>query len=69
MGPAGMPKPVVERLNQLVNAALASPEMKARLESLGAQPVGGSAEQFAAFFAAESKTWQGVIKDAGIKIE
>jgi len=69
MGPAGMPKPVVDRLNQLVNAAIASPEMRARLESLGAQPVGGSAEQFAAFFAAESKTWQGVIKDAGIKIE
>jgi hypothetical protein len=40
-----------------------------RLESLGAQPVGGAAEQFAALFASERETWQAVIRDAGIKLE
>ncbi len=69
MGPAGLPGPVLSRLNQVFAAAIASPEMKTRLESLGAQPVGGSSAQFAAFFASERATWQGVIKDAGIKIE
>jgi tripartite-type tricarboxylate transporter receptor subunit TctC len=69
MGPAGMPAPVVARLNQIFNAAINSPEMKARLETLGAQPVGGSAEQFAAHFASERATWQQVIKDANIKVE
>jgi tripartite-type tricarboxylate transporter receptor subunit TctC len=69
MGPAGMPKPVVEQLNQIVNAAIASPDVTRRLESQGAQPAGGSAEQFAAFFASERKIWQSVIKDAGIKLE
>ena len=69
MGPAGMAKPVVAQLNQILNVAIASSEMKAKLEAQGAQPVGGSAEQFAAFFAGESRIWQGVIKDASIKIE
>ena len=69
MAPAGLPRPVLAQLNQMFNAAIASPEMKSRLESLGAQPVGGSAEQFAAFFASERATWQGVIKEAGIKVD
>lgn len=69
MGPAGMPKPVVEQLNQIINAAIASPDVTRRLESQGAQPVGGSPEQLAAFFALERATWQAVIRDAGIKIE
>ncbi len=69
MGPSGMPKAVVDRLNQMINAGLAVPEVRSRLESLGAQPVGGSAEQFASFFASERSTWQSVIKDAGIKLE
>ena len=69
MGPAGMPRPLVSQLNQMMNAAISSPEVTKRLESLGAQPVGGSPEQFAAFFASERTTWQGVIRDAGIKLE
>jgi tripartite-type tricarboxylate transporter receptor subunit TctC len=64
-----MPAPVVARLNQIFNAAIASPEMKARFESLGAQPAGGTPEQFAAFFASERSTWQQVIRDANIKVE
>ena len=69
MGPTGMPGPVVARLNQMFNAAIASAEMKARFESLGARPVGGTAEAFAAFFASERATWQQVIKDANIKVD
>jgi len=69
MGPSGMPAPVLARLSQIFNAAINSAEMKARLESLGAQPVGGTPEQFAAHFAAERSTWQQVIKDANIKVE
>ena len=69
VGPAGMPRPIVSLINQMVNEAIAAAEVKGRLESLGAQPVGGSAEQFAAFFSSERATWQGVIKEAGIRIE
>jgi tripartite-type tricarboxylate transporter receptor subunit TctC len=68
-GPAGMPRPVVGQLDQMINAAIATAEFRSRLESLGAQAVGGSPEQFAALFAAERATWQAVIKDAGIKLE
>src|SRR6185369_15308788 len=69
MGPAGIPRPVAEQLNRMANAAIAAPEVVTRLEALGAQAVGGSAEQFAALFASERNTWQAVIRDAGIKIE
>lgn len=69
MGPAGIARPVVNQLNQMINAAIATPEARGRLETLGAQAVGGSPQQFSAFFAAEGAIWQSVIKDAGIRIE
>ena len=69
VGPAGMPAAVTARLNQIFNAAISSAEMKARFESLGAQPAGGTPESFAAFFASERATWSQVIRDANIKVE
>ena len=69
MGPSGIPRPIVDQLNQMINAAIASPEVARRLESQGAQPVGGSPDQLAAFFASERAIWQAVIRDAGIKNE
>ena len=69
MGPAGIAKPIVDQLNRIINTAIASADVTRRLESQGAQPVGGSPEQLAAFFASERATWQAVIRDAGIKNE
>jgi len=69
MGPAGMPPAIIVQLNREVVAALASPEMKDRLQSLSAQPLGGSPEQFAAFFAEESARWARVVKASGAKAE
>ena len=69
MAPAGTPRNVVAELNRMVNEALKSPEVSKRLESLGADPIGGSPEQFEKFFAAERATWQQVIKDADIKVQ
>jgi tripartite-type tricarboxylate transporter receptor subunit TctC len=69
LGTAAIPKPVVAQINQAVNAALASPELKARLESLGAQPHPGSPEQFADFLAKESSRWGSVIQAAKITAE
>ncbi|NML48364.1 tripartite tricarboxylate transporter substrate binding protein [Ramlibacter sp. G-1-2-2] len=47
LGPAGMPAPVVERLNQEINKALANPDVKASLATDGALPVGGTPARFA----------------------
>ncbi|MBI3374104.1 MAG: tripartite tricarboxylate transporter substrate binding protein [Betaproteobacteria bacterium] len=68
-GPANLQGAVVERFNQSVNAALASPDVLARLESVGAVPLGGSAAQFASFFAKESAKWRAVVRAGNIKAE
>lgn len=69
MAPAGTPPAVAARLNEIVNRVLAAPDVRARLEALGATPVGGEASRFAGFFAAERATWQRVIQEANIRLE
>ena len=69
MGPAGMPKEIVNQLNREIVAGLSSPEMKGRLQTMSAQPIGGTPEQFAAFFAAETKRWAPIVKASGAKAD
>ncbi len=68
-GPKGMPSETVARLNREINAVLAEPAIRERLLALGAEPLVMSAEQSAAFVAAETAKWGKVIRTAGIKIE
>jgi tripartite-type tricarboxylate transporter receptor subunit TctC len=68
-GPAGIPRPVVERLNGALNAAINSAELKARLAAMGLEPVTGTPEGLAAFQRSENQKWQKVIADAKIKID
>jgi tripartite-type tricarboxylate transporter receptor subunit TctC len=65
----GTPKDVIARLNQDIGRILSSSDMRSRLAAEGAEPGGGSPEQFAAFFRAEIDKWAKVIKAAGIKLE
>ena len=65
----GTPKDVIARLNQDIGRVLNSSDMRSRLAAEGAEPGGGSPEQFAAFFRAEIDKWAKVIKAAGIKLE
>lgn len=69
MGPAGVPKEIVNQLNREIVAGLSSPEMKGRLQTMSAQPIGGTPEQFAAFFAAETKRWAPIVKASGAKAD
>ena len=69
MGPAGMPKEIVAQLNREIGAALSSPEMKERLQTMSARPIGGTPEQFAAFFADETARWAKVVKSSGAKVD
>jgi len=69
MGPAGMPKDVVTLLNREIVAGLASPDMGQRLQAMSAQPIGGTPDEFAAFFAAETKRWAPIVKASGAKAE
>jgi tripartite-type tricarboxylate transporter receptor subunit TctC len=64
--PAGLPRPVLDRLNAEISAVLQAPEMQKRLQELGAEPEQGSAEAFAKFTRAEATKWSGVLKNAGL---
>ena len=70
VGPAGLPGPVVERLNQAIRAALVKPETKERLNKLGAITEGGSTpDEFRSWLAKDLERWARVIKTAGVKAE
>ena len=69
IGPKGLPRAVVERLNAEVNKMLALPDMEARLQSEGLVRAGGSPEQFLARIKKEIGVWHKVIADTGVKPE
>ena len=69
MGPAAMPKEIISQLNREIVAGLSSPEMKERLHNMSAQPIGGTHEQFSAFFAAETKRWAPIVKASGARAD
>jgi tripartite-type tricarboxylate transporter receptor subunit TctC len=65
--PKNTPAEIVDRLNKEINAALADPKMKARLDDLGGVVFPGSPAAFTKFIAEETEKWAKVIKFAGIK--
>lgn len=69
VGPAGMPRDVVTKLNGAVAAGLKSPDVLQRLNTLGYEPIGGSPDQFAATIRADIASYGKIIRAAGIKLE
>ena len=67
--PAGTPKPIVNRMNTAVREALKAPEVGRRLAAIGAEPVGGTPEQLAAYLDAEMAKWGKVIRERGIRAD
>jgi tripartite-type tricarboxylate transporter receptor subunit TctC len=67
--PAGTPPAAVARLNAEINAALADPKMKARLEDLGGILMPGTPAEFGAFIRAETEKWAKVVEFSGAKAE
>ena len=68
IGPKGLPRPVVERLNAEMNKILHQKEMEERLQSEGVAPAGGTPEQLYEQVRKEIEVWNGVVTRAGIKI-
>ncbi len=69
LAPAGTPAAIIERLNAEVGKALNHPETRNRLQGEGAEPAGGTAQAFGAFFRAEIAKWTRVVQKAGIRVE
>ena len=67
MAPAKTPPEIIRRLNADVNAAIARPAIVARFAELGAEPLGGTTGEAAAFIRGEQEKWGKIIRDAGIK--
>ncbi len=67
IGPAGIPAPLVARINQEINNILKAPDMRERLLKEGAEPRTGTPEEFAAAMASDLQKWAKVVKSAGIK--
>jgi tripartite-type tricarboxylate transporter receptor subunit TctC len=67
--PAKTPPEIVATLSKQINAALADPKIKARLQDLGSEPLPMSPAEFKNFIVAETEKWAKVIREANIKSE
>ena len=67
VAPAGTPRPIVDKLNKELRAALATDEVKRRLVQDGAEPMPTTPEEHAAVIDREETKWSALIKSAGIK--
>ena len=69
LAPAATPKDVVARLNDAIGKSLEQPELRARFETAGGQPVASTPEQLKVRITHESEGWATIIKEANIKAE
>lgn len=69
LAPAATPKPVLARLNDALNKALAEPDLRDKFQSTGTTVEGGSAADFQALIDRESSQWTHLIKEAGIRAD
>lgn len=67
--PKAVPEEIVARLNQEINAAIADPGLRKRLEALGGEPLPGTPADFGRLIAAETEKWARVVAAAGLKAE
>jgi tripartite-type tricarboxylate transporter receptor subunit TctC len=67
VGPAGIPRPIAEKLNGALVKALQDPANRKALIDSGAEPIGDSIEEHGAFIRSEIEKWRKVTKAAGIE--
>jgi len=67
--PKGTPNEIVDKLNREINAAIADPKIKARIEDLGGIPFPGSAADFGKFVQAETDKWRPVVIKSGATVD
>lgn len=66
---SGTPRAAIDKLYQSMAKSLAIPDVRNRIITLGADPVGSTPEEFAAFIKREITVWRKIIQEVGIKIQ
>jgi tripartite-type tricarboxylate transporter receptor subunit TctC len=69
LGPAGLPRAVVDKLNGELNRSFGTAAVQKRFEDIGMEAMPGTPEQFFALARAESRRWGPVIKATGVKLD
>lgn len=69
VGPAKIPRPVLDQLNAALNRSLASPWFRERYQAIGDEPAGGTPEEFGELIRSELAKWGEVIRKTGAKID
>ena len=69
VGPAGLPRDVVDKLNAATTQALKQPELKEKLATIGISPMPMAPDQLKTFIGTEIVKWTRIVKDAGIEPE
>ncbi len=69
IGPKGLQRPIVDRVNGALNKALKAKDMEEKLATDGVAAAGGTPEQFGALIKRDIEVWRGVVKRAGVKPE
>jgi tripartite-type tricarboxylate transporter receptor subunit TctC len=69
IAPAGVPRPIIDRLNAGINKAIESQIFRDRFASIGDEPAGGSPEEFAEVIRTDSAKWGDVIRRAGARLD
>jgi tripartite-type tricarboxylate transporter receptor subunit TctC len=64
--PAGTPQPIVDRIGEGLEKALATSDVQQRLDTAGCEPKGAPLRQFADIIKADIALWAKVVKEAGI---
>jgi len=67
--PKGTPAEIVEKLNKEVNAAIADPRIKSRIEELGGIPFAATPAEFSKFVQAETDKWRPVVIKSGATVD
>ena len=69
LGPAHLPKPIVDKLHGALVRILNEPDVHKRIVDDGSEPVGSSPEEFRQFLVADLAKWEKVVKASGAKLE
>jgi len=66
-GPPGMPSELQHRLNREINRIMMEPDVKAKMEAIGVEPVNETPERFAQILRADADKWGKLVRELGIK--